>query len=66
MAPDQGSKPIQFSVLKPDRGATETIERSIIVEAPVAIEYNGIGYAVMMATPLILRIMLLALACPRG
>ena len=51
MAPDQGSKPLQFSVLKPDQGATETIERSIIVEAPVAIEYNGIGYAVMMATP---------------
>ena len=52
MAPDQGSTPIHFSVLKPDRGATETIERSIIVEAPVAIEYNGIGYAVMMATPI--------------
>jgi FdhD protein len=51
MAPDQGSTPIHFSVLKPDRGTTETIERSIIVEAPVAIEYNGIGYAVMMATP---------------
>ncbi|MES1975193.1 MAG: formate dehydrogenase accessory sulfurtransferase FdhD [Pseudomonadota bacterium] len=25
--------------------------RSVPVEAPVAIEYNGIGYAVMMATP---------------
>ena len=25
--------------------------RSIPIEAPVAIEYNGIGYAVMMATP---------------
>jgi FdhD protein len=55
MVPDQGSKPIQFSVLKPDQGATETIERRIIVEAPVAIEYNGIGYAVMMATPVDLK-----------
>lgn len=27
------------------------IERAVPVEAPVAIEYNGIGYAVMMATP---------------
>ncbi len=26
-------------------------ERQIAVEAPVALEYNGIGYAVMMATP---------------
>ncbi|MEY3906908.1 MAG: hypothetical protein RIR59_1731 [Pseudomonadota bacterium] len=26
-------------------------ERSLPVEAPIAIEYNGIGYAVMMATP---------------
>jgi FdhD protein len=25
--------------------------RSLAIEAPVAIEYNGIGYAVMMATP---------------
>lgn len=27
------------------------IERDVPVEAPIAIEYNGIGYAVMMATP---------------
>lgn len=27
------------------------IERDVPVEAPVAVEYNGIGYAVMMATP---------------
>ena len=27
------------------------IDRAVPVEAPVAIEYNGIGYAVMMATP---------------
>ncbi|MBP2276316.1 MULTISPECIES: formate dehydrogenase accessory sulfurtransferase FdhD [Sphingomonas] len=27
------------------------IDRSVPVEAPIAIEYNGIGYAVMMGTP---------------
>lgn len=27
------------------------IERAVAIEAPVAIEYNGLGYAVMMATP---------------
>ena len=52
MAPDRGATPICFSVLKPDHGAAEVIERGIIVEAPIAIEYNGIGYAVMMATPI--------------
>jgi len=33
-----------------DTPSTETL-RPIAIEAPVAIEYNGIGYAVMMATP---------------
>jgi FdhD protein len=32
-------------------GATVAVERSIAVEAPVAVEFNGIGYAVVMATP---------------
>ena len=32
-------------------GATAAIDRPLAVEAPVAIEINGIGYAVMMATP---------------
>ena len=27
------------------------IARAVAVERPVAIEFNGIGYAVMMATP---------------
>jgi FdhD protein len=27
------------------------VDRAVPVEAPIAIEYNGIGYAVMMATP---------------
>ena len=37
--------------MKPDGQTSEAIERPVIVECPVAIEYNGIGYAVMMATP---------------
>lgn len=32
-------------------GATATIERAIATELPVALEFNGIGYAVLMATP---------------
>lgn len=32
-------------------GETRDIERALATEAPVAIEINGIGYAVMMATP---------------
>lgn len=51
MPPDQGSKRFHFSVLKPDDAVCDEIERQVIVEMPVAIEYNGIGYAVMMATP---------------
>jgi len=36
-------------------GITARIERPVAVEAPVSIEYNGIAYAVMMATPADLR-----------
>ncbi len=49
---EAGSTLHRFSVLKPDRERAETIERPLISETPVAVEYNGIGYAVMMATPL--------------
>lgn len=52
MLPDTGSKLFSFSALKPDGTASDVIERPVIVEAPIAIEYNGIGYAVMMATPI--------------
>lgn len=34
-----------------NRSPTRTIERALIEEEPVAIEINGLGYAVMMATP---------------
>ena len=32
-------------------GTRDTVTRPLAVEQPVAIEFNGIGYAVMMATP---------------
>ena len=52
MPAEQGTKLLRFSVLASDGAMTETIERATIVEAPIAIEFNGIGYAVMMATPI--------------
>lgn len=52
MLPEEGSKPFQFSVLRQSSSTNEVIQRAVIIEAPVAIEYNGIGYAVMMATPI--------------
>ncbi len=51
MPPEAGSARFGFSVLRPAAGQTETIERQLICETPIALEYNGIGYAVMMATP---------------
>lgn len=48
---ESGTAPFRFSVVRPGAAAPETTERALIVEAPVAVEYNGIGYAVMMATP---------------
>ena len=41
---------LSFERLTPD-GATRPVERALAEEVPVAIEYNGIGYAVLMATP---------------
>jgi FdhD protein len=39
-----------FERVTPD-GRRETVERELAEEVPVAIEVNGFGYAVMMATP---------------
>jgi FdhD protein len=36
-------------------GSKIAIERDIAIEAPIALEFNGIGYAVLMATPTDLR-----------
>ena len=33
-------------------GGDATLERQVPIEAPVAIEYNGVAFAVMMATPI--------------
>ena len=49
--PESGSCLVRFAVLKPDAHPPESTQRPVILEAPIAIEYNGIGYAVMMATP---------------
>lgn len=45
-----GVRPHPFDRLASDRGSA-AIERPLAVEAPVAIEVNGLGYAVLMATP---------------
>ena len=42
--------PARFHCITPD-GGIRSIERSLAVEMPMAIEIDGIGYAVMMATP---------------
>jgi FdhD protein len=34
-----------------DDTPADRVDRSVPVEAPIAIEYNGIGYSVMMGTP---------------
>lgn len=41
---------LTFTRLTPD-GRAEAVERVLAQEVPVAIEFNGIGYAVLMATP---------------
>ncbi len=47
-----GSETIAVRRSAYDDGPGEALTRAIPVEAPVAIEINGIAYAVMMATPL--------------
>ena len=42
--------PARFTRLAPD-GSRTAVDRPLAVEMPVAIEINGLGYAVMMATP---------------
>jgi FdhD protein len=47
-----GSTLASFAVLRPGGAQPERLDRALITEVPVAIEVNGIGYAVMMATPM--------------
>jgi FdhD protein len=44
------SMPFSFARLADD-GSSSAITRPVAIETPVAIEINGLGYAVMMATP---------------
>ena len=45
-----GSRSFDFRRIAAD-GAARPIARAVACETPVAIEFNGIGYAVLMATP---------------
>ncbi len=45
-----GARPLPFTRIAAD-SSTSAVERAVAIEAPVAIEINGLGYAVMMATP---------------
>ena len=45
-----GARPIGFLRAGAD-GNAEAIERTVAIERPIAIEFSGVGYAVLMATP---------------
>lgn len=45
-----GARDMPFRQVGAD-GTENGIERAVALEQPVAVEFNGIGYAVMMATP---------------
>jgi FdhD protein len=47
---EAGSISAALNIIRPG-GTGQSGTRRLAIEAPVAIEYNGIGYAVMMATP---------------
>ncbi|NLR73264.1 formate dehydrogenase accessory sulfurtransferase FdhD [Novosphingobium sp. ERN07] len=49
--PVEGARDFSFREHFADGRPARQMERALIEEAPVAIEINGIGYAVMMATP---------------
>ena len=49
-APDSGAARADFVRTARD-GSVESVMRSVPLERPIAIECNGLGYAVMMATP---------------
>ncbi len=48
--PDGGIRSVGVQAVSPD-GRIVDKSRPLAIEAPIAIEYNGLGYAVMMATP---------------
>ncbi|MGH6612630.1 formate dehydrogenase accessory sulfurtransferase FdhD [Sphingomonas sp.] len=44
------SRPVAFARIA-SAGGRDDVARAVAVEAPVSVEFNGIGYAVMMASP---------------
>ncbi|MCW1383538.1 formate dehydrogenase accessory sulfurtransferase FdhD [Novosphingobium sp. KCTC 2891] len=48
--PVEGAAPARLTERFAD-GRAAPVERALVIEAPIAIEINGIGYAVMMGTP---------------
>ncbi len=49
--PVEGARPFLFIEHFADGRSAQAITRPLAEEAPIAIEINGLGYAVMMATP---------------
>ena len=49
--PVEGTRPHTFREHFADGTEARRVDRALIEEAPVALEINGVGYAVMMATP---------------
>ena len=49
--PVDGARPASLVERFSTAGPGRSVERATIVEAPIAIEINGLAYAVMMATP---------------
>jgi FdhD protein len=49
--PEPGARTVRLALLQPGDIETKAIDRALAIEAPLAIDYNGIGYAVMMGTP---------------
>lgn len=50
--PVEGARPHAFREVYEGGGAPRDLTRPLAIEAPIALEINGIGYAVMMATPI--------------
>ena len=46
-----GHHPFALQTLRPANVPASELSRDIVVEVPVALEYNGIGYTTLMATP---------------
>jgi len=49
-APTDATRVFVFDRISPG-GVRSAVDRAVAIERPIAIEFNGIGYAVMMATP---------------